>query len=151
MALPLTSLAILAGVPTASMPSGTVIPGGTTEPAATSARLPMIAPSRTVAPLPISASVAMTAPWTTHRWPTVTPSPISVTGSSPPCSTEPSWMFAPRRTMIGPKSARSTAPYQTEASSSTRTSPTSVAVGAIQAEGLTAGSRPSNAKSGIRQ
>src|SRR5215472_5442677 len=59
-------------------------------------------------------------------------------------------MFAPRRTTIGPKSARSTAPYQTEASASTRTSPTRVAVGAIHATGLTCGSRPSKANSGIR-
>ena len=80
----------------------------------------------------------------------VAPSPTSVTGSAPPCSTDPSWMFAPRRTMIGPKSARSTAPYQTEASASTRTSPTRVAVGAIHAPGLTSGSRPSKANSGTR-
>jgi hypothetical protein len=53
--------------------------------------------------------------------------------------------------MTGPKSPRSTAPYQTEASASTRTSPTSVAVGAIQACGLTSGLRPSKANSGIRQ
>src|SRR5579859_8131039 len=59
-------------------------------------------------------------------------------------------MLAPRRTTIGPKSARSTAPYQMEASASTRTSPTRVAVGAIQAPGLTSGSRPSKANSGIR-
>jgi hypothetical protein len=49
-------------------------------------------------------------------------------------------MFAPRRTMIGPKSARSTAPYQTDASSSTSTSPTRVAVGAIHAPALIRGS-----------
>jgi hypothetical protein len=59
-------------------------------------------------------------------------------------------MLAPRRTMIGPKSARSTAPYQTDASASTRTSPTSVAVGAIHARGLTSGECPSKANSGIR-
>jgi hypothetical protein len=59
-------------------------------------------------------------------------------------------MLAPRRTMIGPKSARSTAPYQTDASSSTRTSPTRVAVGAIQAAGLTAGASPSKENNGIR-
>jgi hypothetical protein len=53
--------------------------------------------------------------------------------------------------MIGPKSARSTAPYQTEAPASTRTSPTSVAVGAIHASGLTSGSLPSNANNGTRQ
>src|SRR6266700_7020011 len=150
LARPVTSPATRAGTPTAIMPSGTTIPGGTVAPAAIRARLPMTTPSRTVAPLPTSASVPMTAPCTTHRWPTVAPSPISVTGSSPPCSTEPSWMFAPRRTTIGPKSARSTAPYQMEASASTRTSPTRVTVGAIQAPGLTCGSRPSKAKSGIR-
>ncbi len=80
----------------------------------------------------------------------VAPSPTSVTGSAPPCSTDPSCTFAPRRTMIVPKSARSTAPYQTEASASTRTSPTRVAVGAIHAAGLISGSRPSNENNGIR-
>ena len=39
---------------------------------------------------------------------------------------------------------------ETDASASTRTSPTKVAVGAIHASGLTDGSRPSNANSGIR-
>src|SRR5580658_7462924 len=52
--------------------------------------------------------------------------------------------------MIGPKSARSTAPYQIEASASTSTSPTSVAVGAIHADGSTRGDFPSNENSGIR-
>src|SRR5580658_6245973 len=80
----------------------------------------------------------------------VAPSPTAVTGSSPPCSTDPSWTLAPRRTRIGPKSARSTAPYQMDASASTRTSPTRVAVGAIHAVGLTCGPRPSNSNSGIR-
>jgi hypothetical protein len=126
-------------MPAACIPSGIFIPGGTVAPAATSARLPMTAPSSTVAPLPIRASAPTTAPCTTHKWPTVAPSPISQGGVAPPCSTEPSWMLAPRRTMIGPKSARSTAPYQIDASSSTLTSPTSVAVGAIQAVGLTVG------------
>src|SRR5580698_8709302 len=59
-------------------------------------------------------------------------------------------MLAPRRTMMGPKSARRTAPYQTDASSSTYTSPTRVAVGAIQAVGLTTGSSPSKENNGIR-
>src|ERR1700690_3108283 len=149
LAPPLTSPTTRAGTPTASMPSAMTMPGGTVQPAAIRARLPTTARSRTVAPLPISASAWMTQPCTTHRWPTVAPSPTSVIGSSPPCSTEPSWMFAPRRMMIGPKSARSTAPYQIEASASTRTSPTRVAVGAIHASGLTWGSRPSKLKSGI--
>src|SRR5437016_3852547 len=111
LARPLTWPTTRAGTPTAIMPSGTTIPGGTVAPAAIRARRPTTTPSRTVAPLPTSASAPMTAPCTTHRWPTVAPSPISVTGSSPPCSTEPSWTFAPHRTTIGPKSARSTAPY----------------------------------------
>src|SRR3954452_6678922 len=42
-----------------------------------------------------------------------------------------------------------TAPYQTEAPSSTITSPTSVAVGAMNAVECTDGLRPSNEKSGI--
>src|ERR1700691_4163807 len=142
---------IRAGTPAASMPSGMTILGGTVQPAATRARRPTIAPSSTVAPLPTRASAPMTAPCTTHRWPMVAPAPISVTGSLPPCSTDPSWTLAPRRTMIGAKSARSTAPYQTEASSSTITSPTRVAVGAIQAVGLTTGWRFSNENSGTRQ
>ena len=41
LAEPLTSRATRAGVPTASMPSGMRMPGGTVLPAATSARLPI--------------------------------------------------------------------------------------------------------------
>ncbi len=67
------------------------------------------------------------------------PGPTSVTGSLPPCTTHPSWTFAPSRMTIAPKSARSTALYQTEALASMRTSPTSVAVGAMNAVGCTVG------------
>ena len=81
--------------------------------------------------------------------PTVAPGPISVAGSSPPCSTELSCTFAPARTTMRPKSARSTTPYQTEAPASTTTSPTSVAVGAIHASGCTWGERPSKENSGM--
>ena len=45
----------------------------------------------------------------------------------------------PRRTTIAPKSARSTAAYQTDASASTRTSPTRMAMGATHAAGLMSG------------
>src|SRR3954452_2324529 len=138
-----------AGEPRASTSSGTSAPGGTRLPAPISARRPIRAPSCTVVPLPISASAPTTAPCTTHRWPTVAPGPISVAGSSPPCSTELSWMFAPARTTMRPKSARRTAPYQTDAPASTSTSPTRVAVGAIQASGCTCGDRPSNENSGM--
>jgi hypothetical protein len=44
----------LAGTPAACMPSGISIPGVTVAPAAIRARLPTLAPSSTVAPLPIS-------------------------------------------------------------------------------------------------
>jgi len=44
---------------------------------------------------------------------------------------------------IGEKSARSTAPYQTEAPASTCTSPTSVAVGAMNASSAIVGLTPS--------
>src|SRR5690349_11806466 len=110
----------------------------------------MRAPSCTVDPLPINASSPITHPCTTHRCPMVAPAPISVTGSSPPCSTQPSWTFAPARTTIGPKSARSTALYQIDASASTRTSPTRVAVGAMNAVGCTVGAWPSKENSGMR-
>ena len=49
--------------------------------------------------------------------------------------TELSCTLAPAPMTIGPKSARSTTPYQTEASASTVTSPMSVAVGATHAAG----------------
>jgi hypothetical protein len=51
--------------------------------------------------------------------------------------------------MIGAKSARITALNHTDAPAATWTSPTSVAVGATNAPGSTAGDRPSNAYSGI--
>src|SRR5206468_1525391 len=57
--------------------------------------------------------------------------------------------FAPRRTTIGLKSARSTALYHTDAFSSTVTSPTSTAVGATKADGWTFGLFPSKLNSGM--
>ncbi len=57
--------------------------------------------------------------------------------------------LAPSRTTIEQMSARSTAPYQTEAPASTTTSPMSVAVGAIHASGWTCGDLPSKANNGM--
>src|SRR5712692_2262698 len=51
--------------------------------------------------------------------------------------------------MMGPKSARSTALYQTEAFSSTVTSPTRTAVAAMNADGCTTGDFPSKLHSGM--
>jgi hypothetical protein len=61
-----------------------------------------------------------------------------------------SWMFAPARIVIVPRSARITAPYQIDTPASTTTSPTSVAVGAIHASGWTVGRLPSNEYNGMR-
>src|SRR3954467_5950081 len=138
-----------AGAPSAITSSGITAPGATRLPAPIRVRAPIRAPSWTVEPLPISASAPITAPWTTQRCPIVAPGPTSVSGSSPPCSTELSWMLAPARTRIRPKSARRTAPYQIEARASITTSPTTVAVGAIQASGWTCGERPSKENSGM--
>jgi hypothetical protein len=132
------------------MPSGTAQARRHRRPAATSARAPITAPSSTVraaADQRLGADHAAVhhAPGARSWRP-----PTSVTGSAPRPGTDLSCTFAPRRTMIGPKSARRTAPYQTEASPSTVTSPTSVAVGAIQELALTRGERPSKENIGIR-
>src|SRR4051812_46163784 len=137
-----------AGEPNATVSGGTVPPGVTVEPAATIARGPTTAPSSTVALLPISASAPIVQWWIMHRWPTVAPGPTSQT-PSPTWITELSCTFAPARITTAPKSARMTTPYQIEASASTVTSPTSVAVGATHADGCTAGLLPSNANIGM--
>src|SRR5260370_18340081 len=64
--------------------------------------------------------------------------------------TAQSCTVAPRRITIGLTSARSTVLYQTDAFSSTVTSPMRFAVGAMKAVGCTRGDLPSNEKSGIR-
>jgi hypothetical protein len=87
-----------------------------------------------VAPLPINASAPIVQWCTMHRCPTVAPGPISHP-PSPTWITALSCTLAPARMTTAPKSARTTTPYQTEASASTVTSPISVAVGAIQASG----------------
>src|SRR5437870_2374166 len=131
------------------MPAGISVPGVTSEPAATIARVPMREPSSTVDPLPTSASSAMVAPCTTEVWPMVAPGPISTACIDVTWTTAQSWTLAPRRTTIGEKSARSTALYQTDAFSSTVTSPTSTAVGAMNALGWTRGVFPSKLNSGM--
>src|SRR5262245_62895034 len=131
------------------MPSGISVPGVTSVPAATIARAPMREPSRTVDPLPTSASSPMVAPCTTEVWPMVAPGPISTECAGVTWTTAQSWTLAPRRTTMGAKSARSTALYQTDAFSSTVTSPTSTAVGATNAVGCTRGVFPSKLNSGM--
>src|SRR3954447_12876615 len=136
-----------AGVPMARTSAG--ISPVTTDPAATNDRAPTVAPSSTVAWLPTSASSPIVAPCTTQAWPIVAPVPISVTMPFGECITDPSCTLAPARTTIGPKSPRRTTPYQTEAFSSTVTSPITEAVGATKAVGWTIGDFPSKEKSGM--
>ena len=78
------------------------------------------------------------------------PGPISTPPAGVTWITAQSCTLAPRRITIGLKSARSTVLYQTEAFSSTVTSPMRLAVGAMKAVGCTRGDLPSNEKSGIR-
>src|SRR5262245_50490132 len=81
----------------------------------------------------------------------VAPAPISTGCIGVTCTTAQSCTLAPRRITMGPKSARTTALYQTDAPSSTVTSPTSTAVGAMNADGCTWGRFPSKLYSGMRQ
>src|SRR3989338_2743852 len=79
----------------------------------------------------------------------VAPGPISLPLAGVTWMTAQSWTLAPRRTMMGLKSARITALYQTDAFSSTVTSPMMDAVGAMKAVGWIRGDLPSNEKSGM--
>ena len=120
-----------------------MVPPLTSDPAPIRVREPTTARSSTVAWLPISASAPMVHECTTHACPTVAPGPISVVWSAPECSTEPSCTLAPSRTAMVPKSARRTAPNQTEAPASTTTSPIRSADGATKAVGWMTGVFPS--------
>ena len=110
---------------------------------------PIEAPSSTVHPLAISASSPTVAPCTTHRWATVAPAPISVGVFGWPVQDRPVLDVGAGPHDDREKSARSTAPYQTEAPASMVTSPTSVAVGATKASGCTVGAFPSKLNSGM--
>ena len=128
-----------AGAPAASIPAGMTVSGSTTEPAATSAPSPTTAPSSTCAPFAISARAPMVAPWMTALCAIEASSPMSAGMFARPWTTAPSWMFAPFPMTAYEVSPRTTAPYQMEAPASMRTSPTTVAVGAMKALGWMAG------------
>ncbi|SKS16473.1 Uncharacterised protein [Mycobacteroides abscessus subsp. abscessus] len=64
-------------------------------------RAPMEAPSSTVAWFPIRAPSPTVQLCTRHMCATVAPSPISTGIPGSLCSTDPSWMLAPARMMIG--------------------------------------------------
>ena len=125
----------LHGAPIASMPSGISVFGVTSDPAATMARTPILAPSSTVLLLPTRHSSPSVAACTRQRCPTVAPGPTSTPATGVTWITAQSCTFAPRRITIGEKSARITVLYQTEAFSSTVTSPMMDAVGAMNAVG----------------
>ncbi len=138
-----------AGVPAASIPAGISVSGNTTDPAATSAPSPTTAPSSTCAPFAISARAPIVAPWITALCATDASSPMSAGAVARPCTTAPSWMFAPGPMTAYDVSPRTTAPYQMDAPSSMRTSPTTVAVGAMKALSWIAGTFSPTAYTGI--
>src|SRR5437762_12457084 len=131
------------------MPSGISVSGVTSAPAATIARAPIRAPSRTVEPLPTRHSSPRKAACTVQLWPIVAPAPTSVPWRGVTCTTGQCCTAAARRTTVGLKAARRTALYQTGAFSSTVTSPTSTAVGAMKAVGCALGLFPSKLNSGM--
>jgi hypothetical protein len=92
---------IFAGAPMASMPSGTSVPGVTSAPPATIARMPMRAPSSTVEPLPIRLSSPSHAACTVQLWPMVAPGPTSTPCAPLTWTTAQSCTLAPRCTTIG--------------------------------------------------
>jgi hypothetical protein len=83
------------------MPAEIFAPAATTEPAATSARAPMVAPSSTTHPLATRHSSSRIAPWITTLCPTVAPGPMSLVSPGGPWMTALSCTLALRRTITG--------------------------------------------------
>ena len=94
---------------------------------------PMSAPFITVACIPMRQCAPMRHPWTTAPWPMLTPGPMTTSSPGPVCTTAPSCTLLPAPTVMRPVSARSTAPYHTLASRSSRTAPASTLPGATNA------------------
>src|SRR5690349_13130355 len=124
-----------AGTPARKDRGGTRVPSSTTLPAPTRDSSPMTHPSRSTDPMPMRQRSSTRAPCRMTRCPTVTSSPTSTGG--PPrvrCRMHASWMLLRRPMRIAPMSPRRTAPYHTDASSPSATSPSTVAVAATKAE-----------------
>ena len=116
-----SSGSMVAGRPRTNDPSGTIVRGVTTAPAATIVYEPISAPSRMVALLP-SRTLSWTRPqWITTPCPAVTLSPICM--GSPVWTTQQSSRCVLEPMRIDEKSARTTADGQTLDPSPISTSP----------------------------
>ena len=125
------------------------IPGSSTEFARITAPAAMTVPSGitalsiTTAPIPMSTSLPIFAPWTTALCPTDTFSPRTVSDTPRvPWSTAPSWTLLPFPMRMAPTSPRSTAPYHMLQSFPMVTSPTSAALSATKVFAPTTGVFP---------
>jgi hypothetical protein len=123
------------GTPITSERGGTCIPSGITAPAATTLPVPMRTPLSRILPMPIRHSSSTVHPCRITRWPTPTRRPTVHGSPSSTWTMVPSWRLLSGPMTIGAMSPRSTAPYQTLASSPIVTSPITAAPGAMNAEG----------------
>ena len=113
-----------------TLPSGISLPGGTSAPAAIRQRLPILAPSSTIAPLAIMLPSPTLQPCRKAMCPTVTSAPMRTGTPGSVWITLPSWMLLPRPISIQSVSPRITALNQTLAAASRRTLPITCADGA---------------------
>src|SRR5437870_3046300 len=124
-----------AGIPTTSEPGGTRLPSGTTAPAATTLPVPMWTPFRSTLPMPMRQSSSTVHAWRMARCPTATRAPMCVGSPVSTCTIVPSCRFVASPMTIASTSPRSTAPYHTLARAPRVTSPSTTALGAMNAVG----------------
>mmetsp|Transcript_21748 Transcript_21748/g.55971 ORF Transcript_21748/g.55971 Transcript_21748/m.55971 type:complete len:209 (+) Transcript_21748:330-956(+) len=122
----------LAGLPAHSWPAGMVVLGSRTEPAASTDPLPTEAPSGTTHPQPIVHSSASVAPLTELPAPIVTRRPTESGELPVAVSSALSCTLLISPMVMVPASARTTAPYHTDAPGLSVTAPASVALGATK-------------------
>src|SRR5215471_12997512 len=121
-----------AGAPTTRLLSGNVLPSVTTAPAPTIEFIPIRAPLRRIAPMPIRLPSPTEQPCSTTLWPITQPRPIVSGNPGSVCNVALSWIWERSPTSIHSLSPRSTAPHHTLASDLRRTRPITTAVSAIQ-------------------
>src|SRR6266853_1531093 len=121
-----------AGAPTTRLLSGNVLPSVTTAPAPTIEFVPIRAPLRRIAPMPIRLPSPTVQPCSTTLCPITQPRPIVSGKPGSVCNVALSWIWERSPTSIHSLSPRNTAPHHTLASDLRRTRPITTAVSAIQ-------------------
>src|SRR5216684_1076761 len=121
-----------AGAPTTRLLSGNVLPSVTTAPAPTIPFVPIRAPLRRIAPMPIRLPSPTAQPCSTTLCPITQPRPIVSGKPGSVCNVALSWIWERSPTSIHSLSPRNTAPHHTLASDLRRTRPITTAVSAIQ-------------------